>query len=37
MVESLGLRISKNEASRICAGPDEQVDAFRTPLEGRYL
>ena len=29
VVESLGLRISKSEVSRICAGLDEQVDAFR--------
>src|SRR5438093_1459808 len=37
VVESLGLRISKSEVSRICAGLDEQVEAFRTrPLEGRY-
>src|SRR3954454_13303903 len=37
LVESLGLRISKSEVSRICAGLDEQVDAFRSrPLEGRY-
>jgi putative transposase len=37
LVESLGLRVSKSEVSRICAGLDEQVDAFRTrPLEGRY-
>ncbi|MGH2848854.1 MAG: IS256 family transposase [Thermoleophilaceae bacterium] len=37
VVESLGLRISKSEVSRICAGLDEQVDAFRhRPLEGSY-
>ncbi len=37
LVESLGLRVSKSEVSRICAGLDDQVDAFRTrPLEGRY-
>ena len=37
LVESLGLRISKSEVSRICAGLDEQVGAFRNrPLEGRY-
>jgi len=37
LVESLGLRISKSEVSRICAALDEHVDAFRTrPLEGRY-
>ena len=38
LVESLGLRISRSEVSRICAGLDEQVEAFRSrPLEGRYL
>ncbi len=37
VVESLGLRVSKSEVSRICAGLDEQVEAFRQrPLEGRY-
>jgi putative transposase len=37
LVESLGLRISRSEVSRICAGLDEQVEAFRTrPLEGAY-
>ena len=37
LVESLGLRISRSEVSRICAGLDEQVEAFRgRPLEGRY-
>ncbi len=37
LVESLGLRVSKSEVSRICEGLDEQVHAFRTrPLEGRY-
>jgi putative transposase len=37
VVESLGLRISKSEVSRICEGLDEQVEAFRKrPLEGRY-
>lgn len=37
LVESLGLRISKSEVSRICAGLDEQVEAFRNrPLDGRY-
>jgi transposase-like protein len=37
LVESLGLRISKSEVSRVCAGLDEQVEAFRArPLEGRY-
>jgi transposase-like protein len=37
VVESLGLRISKSEVSRICEGLDEQVEAFRQrPLEGAY-
>ncbi len=37
VVESLGIRISKSEVSRVCAGLDEQVEAFRNrPLEGRY-
>jgi putative transposase len=37
LVESLGLRISKSEVSRICQALDEHVDAFRTrPLEGAY-
>src|SRR3712207_2959083 len=37
LVESLGLRVSKSEVSRICAGLDDQVEAFRSrPLEGRY-
>src|SRR3954464_4619623 len=37
LVESLGLRISKSEVSRIAALLDEQVRAFRErPLEGRY-
>ena len=37
VVESLGLRISKSEVSRICEGLEEQVEAFRSrPLEGRY-
>src|SRR5213080_4402469 len=36
LVESLGLRVSRSEVSRICAGLDEQVEAFRSrPLEGR--
>jgi Transposase, Mutator family len=36
VVESLALRISKSEVSRICQGLDE-VDAFRNrPLEGGY-
>ena len=37
LVESLGLRISRSEVSRVCQGLAERVDAFRTrPLEGRY-
>jgi transposase-like protein len=37
LVESLGLRVSRSEVSRICGGLDEQVQAFRErPLEGRY-
>jgi putative transposase len=37
LVESLGLRISKSEVSRISGLLDEQVAAFRErPLEGRY-
>src|ERR1700754_475695 len=37
LVESLGLRVSKSEVSRICEALDGHVDAFRTrPLEGRY-
>jgi len=37
LVESLGLRISKSEVSRICGALDEHVEAFRTrPLEGAY-
>src|SRR4051794_7750491 len=37
LVESLGLRISKSEVSRICRGLDEHVDAFRSrPLAGAY-
>jgi putative transposase len=37
LVESLGLRISRSEVSRVCRALDEHVDAFRTrPLEGRY-
>src|SRR4051794_36754682 len=34
LVESLGLRISKSEVSRICEGLDEQVEAFRSHLRG---
>jgi putative transposase len=37
LVESLGLRVSKSEVSRICALLDEHVEAFRPrPLEGAY-
>src|ERR671916_1535458 len=37
LVESLGLRVSKSEVSRICQALDERVDAFRSrPLEGAY-
>jgi transposase-like protein len=37
LVESLGLRISRSEVSRIAGLLDEQVTAFRQrPLEGRY-
>jgi transposase-like protein len=37
LVESLGLRVSKSEVSRVCGALDEQVQAFRTrPLEGAY-
>jgi putative transposase len=37
LVESLGLRISRSEVSRVCALLDEQVGAFRQrPLEGDY-
>jgi putative transposase len=37
VVESLGLRVSRSEVSRVCRGLDEQVEAFRSrPLEGRY-
>src|SRR3712207_5395316 len=37
LVESLGLRASKSEVSRVCEALDEHVEAFRTrPLEGRY-
>ena len=36
LVESLGLRVSKSEVSRVCQALDEHVEAFRTrPLEGR--
>ena len=37
LVESLGLRISRSEVSRICGLLDEQVEAFRQrPLESDY-
>jgi putative transposase len=37
LVETLGLRISRSEVSRVCALLDEQVEAFRRrPLEGDY-
>jgi len=37
LVETLGLRVSKSEVSRICGLLDEQVEAFRSrPLEGEY-
>ena len=37
LVESLGLRISRSEVSRVCGALDEHVEAFRTrPLEGAY-
>ena len=37
LAESLGLRISRSEVSRVCEALDEHVEAFRTrPLEGRY-
>jgi putative transposase len=37
LVESLGLRVSRSEVSRVCRALDEHVEAFRTrPLEGAY-
>jgi putative transposase len=38
LVEQMGLRgLSKDQVSRMCAGLDEQVTAFRTrPLDGAY-
>ena len=37
LVETLGLRVSRSQVSRICELLDEQVEAFRTrPLEGEY-
>ena len=36
-VETLGLRISRSEVSRVCALLDEQVEPFRQrPLAGDY-
>jgi putative transposase len=36
-VESLGLRVSKSEVSRVCRALDEHVDAFRgRPLQSAY-
>jgi putative transposase len=37
LVETLGLRISRSEVSRVCALLDERVETFRQrPLEGDY-
>jgi putative transposase len=38
VVEHMGLQgVSKDQVSRMCAGLDEQVKAFRNrPLQGRY-
>src|SRR3954453_18781361 len=37
VVEQLGVRMSKDQVSRLCARLDEHVTAFRDrPLEGRY-
>jgi putative transposase len=37
LVESLGLRVSKSEVSRVCQALDEHVEAFRSrPLKGAY-
>ena len=37
LVESLGLRVSKSEVSRVCEALDEHVDAFRgRPLQSAY-
>jgi len=37
VVEQLGVRMSKDQVSRLCARLDEQVSAFRErPLEGAY-
>jgi putative transposase len=37
VVEQLGVRMSKDQVSRLCARLDEQVQAFRErPLEGAY-
>ena len=37
LVESLGLRVSRSEVSRICAGLDEQVQAFSHAAAGGAL
>ena len=37
LVESLGLRVSRSEVSRICAGLDEQVQAFPDATVGGPL
>src|SRR3954452_11244810 len=38
VVEQLGVRMSKDQVSRLCRRLDEQVSAFRKrPLEGAYL
>ena len=34
LVESLGLRISRSEVSRVCGALNEHVEAFRTPVGG---
>jgi putative transposase len=37
LVEQLGVRMTKDQVSRLCRGLDEQVQAFRErPLEGAY-
>jgi putative transposase len=37
LVESLGLRVSRSEVSRICQVLDEQVHAFQDAAVGRPL
>ena len=37
LVESLGLRISRSEVSRVCQALDEHVEAFRTQAAGGPL